>query len=98
MSRPKLENPLTNAERKEGWREKNKENKDEIEKENDRQRKAKKCLKLTNKEKEGQKERSKEYKSKSCANRSYQKVLGTRLKDRNHKQRDKDTEKKAENY
>ena len=98
MSRPKLENPLTNAERKEGWREKNKENKDEIEKENDRQRKAKKCLKLTNKEKEGQKERSKEYKRKSCANRSYQKVLGTRLKDRNHKQRDKDTEKKAENY
>ena len=46
------------------------------------------------KEKEGQRERNKEYKRKSCANISYQKVLGTRLKDRNRKQRDKDTPKR----
>ena len=46
------------------------------------------------KEKEGQRERNKEYKRKSCANRSYQKVLGTRLKDRNRKQSDKVTPKR----
>ena len=40
MGRPKLENPLMNAERKKRWREKNEENKDETEKEEDRQRKA----------------------------------------------------------
>ena len=90
MGRPKLENPLTNAEKK-TWREKNKENKDETEKEKDRQRKAEKRSKLTNKE--DQRERKKEYKRKSRATRSYQKVLGTRLKDRNCKQRDKDTPK-----
>ena len=32
MGRPKLENPLTNTERKKQWTEKNKENKDETEK------------------------------------------------------------------
>ena len=96
MGRPKLENPLTNAERKKRWREKNKENKDETEKEKDRQRKAEKCSKLTNKEKEDQRERNKEYKRKSCANRSYQKVLGTRLKDRNRKQKDKDSLKRKQ--
>ena len=94
MGRPKLENPLTNAERKKRWREKNKENKDENEKEKDRQRKAEKCSKLTIKEKEDQRERNKKYKRKSRANRSYQKVLGTRLKDRNYKQIDKDTLKR----
>ena len=94
IGRPKLENPLTNAERKKRWGEKNKENKDETEKEEDRVRKAEKCSKLTNKEKEDQRERNKEYKRKSCANRSYQKVLGTRLQDRNHEQRDKDTLKR----
>ena len=85
MGRPKLENLLMNAERKKQWREKNKENKDETEKEKDRQRKAEKRSKLTNKEKEDQRERNKEYKRKSCANR-YQKVLGTRLKDQNRKE------------
>ena len=70
------------------------ENKDETEKEKDRQRKAEKHSKLTNKEKEDQRERNKEYKRKSHTNRSYQKVLGTRLKDRNHKQGDKDTLKR----
>ena len=94
MGRPKLENPLMNAERKKQWREKNKENKDETEKAKDRQRKAEKRSKPTNKEKKDQRERNKEYKRKSRANRSYQKVLGTRLKDRNHKQRDKDTPKR----
>ena len=94
MGRPKLENPLTNAERKKRQREKNKENKDETEKEKDRQRKAEKRSKLTNKEKEDQRERNKEYKRKSHANRSYQKILGTRLKDQNCKQRDKDTPKR----
>ena len=79
---------------KKQWREKNKENKDETEKEKDRQRKSEKCSKLTNKEKEDQRESNKEYKGKSRANRSYQKVLGTRLKDRNRKQRDKDTLKR----
>ena len=96
MGRPKLENPLTNAERKKWWRQKNKENKDETEKEKDRQRKAEKRSKLTYKEKEDQRERNKEYKRKSHANRSYQKVLGTRLKDQNCKQRDKDTPKKKQ--
>ena len=91
MGRPKLENPFTDAERKKWWREKNKENKDETEKEKDRQRKAEKHSKLANKEKEDQRERNQEYKRKSHANRSYQKVLGTRLKDRTRKQRDKDT-------
>ena len=94
MGRPKWENPLTNAERKKRWREKNKENKDENEKEKDKQRKAEKCSKLTIKEKEDRRERNKEYKRKSRANRSYQKVLGTRLKDRNCKQIDKDTLKR----
>ena len=96
MGRPKLENPLTNTERKIRWREKNNENKDETENEKDRQRKAEKCSKLTNKEKEDQIERNKEYKRKSRANRSYQKVLGTRLKDRKRKQRDKDTPKRKQ--
>ena len=82
-----------NAERKKR-REKKKKNKDETEKEQDRQRKAEKCSKLTNEEKEDQRERNKEYKRKSRANRSYQKVLGTRLKDRHHEQRDKDTLKR----
>ena len=94
MGRPKLENALTNAEKKKRWREKNKENKDETEKEKDRQRKSKKSSKITNKEKENQRERNKEYKRKSLANRSYQKVLGTRLKDRNRKQSDKVTPKR----
>ena len=56
MGRPKLGNPLTIAERKKQWTEENKENKDETEKEKDRQRKAEKCSKLTNKEKEDQRE------------------------------------------
>ena len=85
---------MTNAERKKRWREKNKENKDETEKEKDNQRKAEQRSKLTNKEKEDQIEKNKEYKRKSCANRSYQKVLGTRLEDRNRKQLDKDTPKR----
>ena len=91
MGRPKLENPLMNAERKKRWRQKNKENRDETESKKDSQRKAEKRSKLTNKEKGDQRERNKEYKRKSHANRSYQKVLGTRLKDRTRKQRDKDT-------
>ena len=85
---------MTNAESKKRWREKNKENKDETEKEKDRQRKSEKHSKLTNKEKEDQRERNKEYKRKFRANRSYQKVLCTRLKDRNRKQGDKDTPKR----
>ena len=40
MGRSNMENPLTNAERKKQWRQKNKENKDEAEIKNDRQRKA----------------------------------------------------------
>ena len=71
--------------KKKQWTEENKENKDETEKEKDRQRKAEKCSKLTNKEKEDQRESNKEYKRKSRANRSYQKILGTRLKDWNCK-------------
>ena len=51
MGRPRLENPLTNVERKKRWRKKHKENQDETEKEKDRQRKAEKCSTLTNKEK-----------------------------------------------
>ena len=89
MGRPKLENPLTNVEWRKWRREENKENKDETEKEKDRQGKAEKHSKLTNKEKKDQRERNKDYKGKSSANRSYQKVLGTRLKDWNSKQRDK---------
>ena len=96
MGRPKLENPLTKTERKKWWCEKNKENKVETEKEKDRQKKAEKRSKLTNKEKEGQRERNKEYRRKSHANRSYQKVLGSRLKDWNHKQRDKNTLKRKQ--
>ena len=93
MGRPKLENPLTNTQRKKRWREKN-ENKDETGKEKDSQRKAEKCSKLTNKENKDQRERNKEYKRKTRANRSYQKVLGARLKDQNRKQRDKETPKR----
>ena len=59
MGRPKLENPLTNEERKKRWREKNKENKDETEKEKDRVIKAEKRSKLTNKEKGDQRKRYK---------------------------------------
>ena len=70
------------------------ENKDETGKEKDSQRKAEKCSKLTNKENKDQRERNKEYKRKTRANRSYQKVLGARLKDRNRKQRDKETPKR----
>ena len=58
--------------------------------------KLKKSSKTTNKEKENQRERNKEYKRKSLANRSYQRVLGTRLKDRNCKQSDKDTPKRKQ--
>ena len=93
MGRPKLENPLTNTQRKKRWREKN-ENKDETGKEKDSQRKAEKCSKLTNKENKDQRERNKEYNRKTRANRSYQKVLGARLKDQNRKQRDKETPKR----
>ena len=56
MGRPRLENPLTNIERKKQWRKKHKENQDETEKEKDRQRKAEKCSTLTNKEIEDQRE------------------------------------------
>ena len=96
MGRPKLENPLTNTERKKQWTEKNKENKDETEKEKGRQRKAEKCSKLANKENKDQSEGNKKYKRKSRANRSHRKVLGTRLKDWNCKQRDKDTPKRKQ--
>ena len=74
--------------------ERNKENEDETEKGKDRQTEVEKRSKLTNKEKEEQRERNKEYKRKSRASKSYQKVLGIWLKDRNHKQKDKDTLKR----
>ena len=94
MGRPNWKTLWRMQKEKKQWREKNKENKDETEKEKDRQRKAEKCSKLTNKEKEDQRERNKEYKRRCPANRSYQKVLGTRLKDWNRKQREKDTLKR----